>query len=124
MYRDNEADVFLIQAVGRHDFEMVGKVVEIIKQYFDVPFSFIAVPIEDWNHELSPWEAPPVFGNDYFGSGARETLDFVADILIPELNKAYTHNAKIDYYLGGYSLSGLFALWTAYQTNISWKSFC
>ena len=29
--------------------------------------SLVTVPVRDWNRELSPWEAPPVFGARAFG---------------------------------------------------------
>ena len=50
-----------------------------------------------------------MFGNDAFGDGAGETLSGV----LTELN-----NPGKKYYLGGYSLAGLFALWAAYQTDV------
>ena len=71
-------------------------------------FQLIAVNIEDWNLELSPWSAPPVFGKEAFGGGAEQTL---AEILSLCADKGKR------YYLGGYSLAGLFALWAACQTD-------
>ena len=64
--------------------------------------------VKDWNHDLSPWKAPAVFGRDQFGDGAEETL---AEVLktCNDRNKTYI--------IGGYSLAGLFALWAAYQTD-------
>ncbi len=69
--------------------------------------------IDDWNHEMSPWKAPPVFGNEPFGDGAGEMLDFITDVLIPELGCER-------YVIGGYSLSALFSLWACYRTD----AFC
>ena len=83
----------------------------------DVPFLLVSVPISDWNRELSPWEAPPVFGSKPFGSGAGETLSFFTDALLPGLSSE-AHGKT--FVLGGYSLAGLFALWAAYQTDAFW----
>ena len=122
IYENDQADNFLIQAIDKHDLEVLDKEVEIIKELSsDIPFSLAAFLIENWNDELSPWEAPAVFGNNSFGAGAADTLAFITDTLIPYINNVYTHNgnnSKTNFYLGGYSLSGLFALWSAYQTDV------
>ena len=121
IYENNEADIFLIQAVDEHDLEVLDREVEIIKELSsNTPFALAAFAIEDWNDELSPWKAPAVFGKNDFGGGAADTIAFVTDTLIPRLNDVYIRNNKADFYLGGYSLSGLFALWAAYHTD----AFC
>lgn len=75
-----------------------------------------AFGVSDWNCELSPWEAEPVFGGERFGCGAAETLAFIENSLIPALDEAFpAQNRK--YYLCGYSLGGLFALWAAYGSD-------
>lgn len=72
-------------------------------------FCLKALVVDDWNRDLSPWEAPPVFGSEAFGGGAEFTLEAVLDAC-GDPNKTF--------FVGGYSLSGLFALWAAYQTDI------
>ena len=79
-------------------------------------FLLAAVKITDWNSELSPWRVSAVFGNEDFGDGAEDTLAFIINELIPYLEKEYPCE-KAEYYLCGYSLAGLFALWAAYNTN-------
>lgn len=73
--------------------------------------------ITDWNKELSPWNAPPVFGKEPFGSGAVETLNYLENELIHEIIRQYSLNEDIPVILGGYSLAGLFALWSAYTSD-------
>ena len=68
--------------------------------------------IKDWNQELTPWAAPPVFGKVPFGNGAGKTLGFITNQLLPEVQENIPHLI-----LGGYSLAGLFALWAGYQTD-------
>ena len=113
IYQNDEADAFLIQAVDEHDLELLDQEIEIIKRLTHTPFTLAAFLIEDWNCELSPWKAPAVFGKEDFGSDAAKTLSFITEVLLPELGA----NGK-SCYLGGYSLSGLFALWSAYQTDL------
>ena len=69
----------------------------------------LAVKVKNWNLDLSPWNAPAVFGKEGFGGGAAETLAAVLDLC---------SDGSRQYYVGGYSLAGLFALWAAYQTDV------
>ena len=107
-YGDKNADIVLIQPVGDHDLPEIENEVAEIKKLTSVDFQLIAVKVDDWNDELSPWNAPAVFGNEGFGNGAEDTL---AEILTLCSDKSK------DYYIGGYSLAGLFALWAAFQTE-------
>ena len=107
-YGDKNADIVLIQPVGDHDLPEIENEVAEIKKLTSVDFQLIAVKVDDWNRELSPWNAPAVFGNEGFGNGAEDTL---AEILTLCSDKSK------NYYIGGYSLAGLFALWAAFQTE-------
>ena len=104
-----DSDIVLIQPVDDHDLEGIENEFMTIVNSCDMSFLLIAVRINDWNNDLSPWEAPAVFGKESFGSGASETLG--------ELLKLCCDKSR-NYYIGGYSLAGLFALWAAYQTDV------
>lgn len=117
IYENRMASDILIQAVDGHDLEVLDREVEKIKELtHGHPFTLVAFLISDWNRELSPWEAPAVFGKEGFGAGARDTLAYVTEDLLPTIERFYPTDNEKQYFLGGYSLSGLFALWTAYQT--------
>ena len=73
-FADKNADTVLIQPVGDHDLPEIENEVAEIKKLTSVDFQLIAVKVDDWNRELSPWEAPAVFGNEGFGNGAEDTL--------------------------------------------------
>ena len=103
------SDIVLIQPVDDHDLGGIENEFMTIIKSFDMNISMIAVRIDDWNNDLSPWEAPAVFGKESFGGGASETLDELLELCA---DKSRT------YYIGGYSLAGLFALWAAYQTDV------
>ena len=107
----------LIQPVDEHDIEVLDNEVTEIQKNTDKQFSLIAFKIEDWNNELSPWEAPPTFGKKSFASGATETLEFIESELIPTVKEKYSLDDDIKFILGGYSLAGLFSLWGAYKSN-------
>ena len=98
----------LIQPVDNHDPAGMENETAAIKNMTDVPFRLIAVGVE-WNRDLSPWSAPSVFGNEPFGDGAPYLLENILNLCA---------DTEKTYYLGGYSLAGLFALWAAYRTGI------
>lgn len=104
-----QSDIVLIQPVDDHDLEGIENEFAEIKRGFENDFCLIAFKVDDWNNDLSPWKAPAVFGNEDFGGGASKTLG--------ELLKLCDDKEKT-YYIGGYSLAGLFALWAAYQTDV------
>ncbi|MBO4375658.1 MAG: esterase [Lachnospiraceae bacterium] len=104
-----EADIILIQLVDEHDLKAIEKETLAIATYTDMPFRLVAIEINSWNEDLSPWKVPAVFGNEGFGDGASKTLE--------EVLKLCADKSKT-YYIGGYSLAGLFALWVAYQTDV------
>ena len=109
IYGKPDAQIVLIQPVDDHDLDGIENEVAYITQNCDTDFCLIAAKIDDWNVQLSPWEAPAVFGNEAFGSGAADTLKSILEICDDESKK---------YYLGGYSLAGLFALWAVCQTDV------
>lgn len=108
-YGDPDAPTVLIQMVDDHDLEGMESEVAEIRNLTDKRFYLIAVKVQNWNTDLSPWNAPAVFGKDAFGAGAADTLE--------EVLKLCADQKKI-YIIGGYSLAGLFALWAVYQTDV------
>ena len=112
LYKDSNAEFLLVQPIDEHDLEVLDQEVEIIKKLSEKPFSLVAFMIKDWNKELTPWPAPPVFGKIPFGNGATDTLNFIVSQLLPLVQEEIPHVI-----LGGYSLAGLFALWASYQTE-------
>jgi predicted alpha/beta superfamily hydrolase len=155
IYDCGSSDVLLIQPVDDHDIEVLdSEVAEICrlvegngfspkagKGFTKVAgngFTLAAFKVNDWNDDLSPWEAPPVFGDHGFGGNAEETLKYVTEELIPALTDgsvasmadggstgltggedgSMTGSEITKLYIGGYSLAAFFALWAAYQTDV------
>ena len=107
-YGNSNANTVLIQPVDDHDMSYIENETEAIKALSDTDFKLIAVKVNNWNNDLSPWRAPAVFGNEGFGGNASEMLAEILK-LTEEKNKTY--------FIGGYSLAGLFSLWASYQTD-------
>ena len=107
-YGNPDSSNVLIQLVDDYSLESMGSEVDAIMASSQDDFQLIAVKVERWNHDLSPWKAPAVFGTEPFGDGASDTLKKVLTL---------TGEPGKEYYIGGYSLAGLFALWAVYQTD-------
>ena len=108
-YGNPQSEIVLIQPVDARDLSSVENEIKEIERLTDREFQLIAVKIENWNRDLSPWCAPAVFGNESFGDSAGETL---REIL------ALCTDAGKRYIIGGYSLAALFALWSVYRTDV------
>ena len=117
IYTCESPKYLLIQPVDEHDLEVLDNEVAEIERRTTEPFILAAFRINDWNNELSPWEAPPVFGKQGFGSGAADTLGFIETKLIPEIISRFELPENIPIVIGGYSLAGLFALWSVYNSE-------
>lgn len=108
VFGDPKAQVCLIQPVDDHDLEGIRNEYEKICELTGMDFCLTAIKVNDWNKDLSPWEAPAVFGIENFGDGAADTLKEILSLCTDKDKK---------YYIGGYSLAGLFSLWASAQTG-------
>lgn len=108
-FGDSGAQVVLIQPVDDHEMDLIENEIALISGNTEISFKLAAFKINYWNRELSPWKAPAVFGKENFGDDAASTLN--------EIMK-YCKDETKTYYIGGYSLAGLFALWASYQTDL------
>lgn len=117
LYGSENPEYLLIQPVDERDLGNMDDQVKLIESMVQEPFALVAFAVEDWNRELSPWKAPAVFGNEDFWDGAEETLSFIENNLLPFISERY---GSLPVILGGYSLAGLFALWSAFNSS----SFC
>lgn len=82
------------------------------------PFTLVAISDLDWNHDMVPWDSPPVFKNAApCTGGANDYLRLLAEEIIPTAEKEI---AGVPCWRGisGYSLAGLFALYAIYQTDL------
>lgn len=73
-YGDPQAKIVLIQMVNEHDIAGIEQEVKEIQRLTDRNFQLLTVKVNNWNEDLSPWNAEPVFGKEGFGNGAKDTL--------------------------------------------------
>jgi len=117
VYGETNATYLLLQMTDEHELQSMNREVSVIAQS-NHKFLFAAIPVTNWNDELSPWEAPAVWGKQDFGGNAMDTLLFLTEQVIPTLKLQFNLPENIKIILGGYSLAGLFALWASTQTNL------
>ena len=118
IYGEAHTEYLLLQMTGEHELQSMDHEVTAIAQGSAHSFLFAAVPVKSWNDELSPWEAPAVWGKESFGGKAADTLRFLTEQAIPTLKKQFALPENVRIILGGYSLAGLFALWASTQTAL------
>ena len=118
IYGTDCAEYLLLQMTDEHELQHMDNEISAIAQGSAHSFLFAAVPVKNWNDELSPWEAPAVWGTQGFGGNAMDTLRFLMEQVIPTLKQQYPLPENVKIILGGYSLAGLFALWASTQTDL------
>ena len=117
IYGEAHTEYLLLQMTGEHELQNMDHEVTAIAQS-GRNFLFAAVPVKSWNDELSPWEAPAVWGKESFGGKAADALRFLTEQVIPALKQQFALPRNVRIILGGYSLAGLFALWASTQTDL------
>ena len=108
-YGDKNSSNVIVQLVGQHELDFIESEIAYLNEKTGHDFCLLTFIVEDWNRDLSPWKAKAVFKGEDFGEGARETLE---EILL------FLSDRDKNYYLCGYSLAGLFALWASFKTDI------
>ncbi len=116
VYREDDPEFLLIRPIEKDHTKTLDLQAQMMFSGTDHSILFLAFKIENWNEEMSPWYADPVFGTESFGSGAAGTLGFIENELFSAVRARYDLDLNIPVILGGYSLAGLFSLWSAYQT--------
>lgn len=87
-------------------------------------FSLIVLSGLDWNHDMAPWDAPPVFANGApCTGGADEYLHLLTHTLLPAAEERLD-GVPCWRGLAGYSLAGLFALYALYGTDLFSRAAC
>ena len=104
------APLFLLLGEDRAD-ALEARVGELT----DRSFSLAAIPVADWNRDLSPWAAPRVFKKEEdFSGGGDATLERLSLELLPRIRGEFGA-ADIPVYIAGYSLAGLLAAYALFR---------
>ncbi len=119
----NENDCSTVPVIILNTFNNEGNEVwqECQKQKIK-DFILVAISEIDWNDDMTPWECPPLYKGDSYCHGyADKHLKLIEEEITPTVQKYINDKLqkKIAYFgIAGYSLGGLFAVYSGYKTNI------
>ena len=99
-------------------FEEEGRQIYELAQAANCPdFSLVAVSGLAWNHDLSPWETPSLTSaGEPFTGGGEAYLSLLIGTILPQA-EAMLSGPVSWRGIAGYSLAGLFAVYSLYQTD-------
>lgn len=81
-------------------------------------FVLVEVAVPQWNDDLSPWPGPALTKRGQpFGGGADDYLEVLVAKIMPRVERMLASPPKYNA-LVGYSLAGLFALYSLYRTPL------
>lgn len=125
-YGNLSASTVLIQPVDDHDLEEMETELNEIRKQGKADFQLIAVKVDNWNQDLSPWEASAVFGREGFGDGAGELLQFLlAHVWIAEKRIISVDIRWRDYSLFGQHIRRIFLqVLQQYLRPFGFRDFC
>ena len=89
IYGTASAEYLLLQMVDEHDLAGMERETEAIRRQTAHTFLLVAVQVENWNDDLSPWPAPLVWGKQGFGGRARDTLAWLEQA-VPSICQQYS----------------------------------
>ena len=86
------------------------------------PYILATISGINWNQEMSPWYMEKLFKSesDYTGQ-ADEYIEVLTNKIIPQIDQTLKDELNINltnHIIAGYSLAGLFAIYSLYKTNI------
>lgn len=114
LFGSETPDVLLVQPSARHENGSLEAEAAQLAALTDRPFLLVTIELEDWTTGLMPWPDGNISRDPEAGKHGQETLEFILQELLPELESRY---GSLPVILGGYSLGGLFALWASCQTD-------
>jgi len=111
--KEKQAPLVIVNA-----FEGNGsEIFTLLNGMTDKSFCLAVISDIDWNDEMSPWECPPLYKNDVpCTGGADKFLDKLTQDIIPTI-KENLPNTPEKIIIAGYSLAGLFAIYSLYRTD-------
>ena len=124
------ATIYWIMMAAHRD--NLATMAALIAERTDAPFRLVACDVNDWDHELSPWPAENVTGQDDFTGEAPAFLDWLLWDCIPAIegwerprdpidksahDLAADAEGPVPRIIGGYSMAGLFAAWAYLKTT-------
>jgi predicted alpha/beta superfamily hydrolase len=104
--------------------ESGGAVLSRCSQLGCAPFDLVTISGFSWDQCLSPWPSEPVATkDDHFAGDAPAYLEWLLGSVVPWASDTLGETAAGSY-VSGYSMAGLFALWSLYETDAFAGAVC
>lgn len=102
---------------------LISPIEKAVSSRICTSFALIAPEPVSWESDYTPWYSHAAYknGNDFTGE-ADKTLVFVKNELIPFIKERFPYILSDKNIATGYSLGGLFALWSAVSDDIFYKA--
>lgn len=93
-------------------------VYQLLQNMSCADFTLVAISNLTWNHDMSPWDIPPISkGDTPCTGGADDYMKLLTEEIVPKAEE-YVQGKPLWRGLAGYSLAGLFAVYSVYRTEI------
>lgn len=94
------------------------QVYEALRDMSCPEFTLVAISGLNWDHDMAPWDIPPISENDTpCTGGADDYLRLLLHEIVPKAEEQ-VRGCPLWRGISGYSLGGLFAVYALYQTGI------
>ena len=116
LYQLVEGRVPLAYSIDYHENGQL--LLEACRQIDCRGFNLVTISGLHWNQELSPWPVGTVVSrDDNFAGEASQWLPVLTDEVVPQVERLLDVPPSLRL-LAGYSLAGLFAVWTAFHSDL------
>lgn len=89
-----------------------------ISAFGDLDFTLVAISGLNWEHDMAPWDIPPISSKDTPCTGGADAyLELLLNEILPQAEKT-VFGTPLWRGIAGYSLAGLFALYSIYRTDV------
>ncbi|MCM1333910.1 MAG: alpha/beta hydrolase-fold protein [Bacteroides sp.] len=93
------------------------RVRQILTEKDCASFTLVTIGGLNWDHDMSPWAIPPISPKDTPCTGGADAyLELLINEIVPSVDKELKSVSWRG--IAGYSLAGLFALWSLYETDL------
>lgn len=116
LYQLVQGSVPLVYSIDYHENGQL--LLEACRQVDCSGFNLVTISGLHWNQELSPWPIETVVSkDDKFTGEASDWLALFTGEVVPQVEQLLDAPPSLRL-LAGYSMAGLFAVWTAFQTDL------
>lgn len=89
-----------------------------ISAFGDLDFTLVAISGLNWEHDMVPWDIPSISSKDTPCTGGADAyLELLLNEILPQAEKT-VFGTPLWRGIAGYSLAGLFALYSIYRTDV------